>query len=172
MHGTPTTGTDRAPSSSAPAGAGRALVLSDVLLLTAESEGRVAVPGLSVVMDETAVFVHKPDGDIGAVVSWEDVSRLGVGGRMPAPLGARGAVVDGVIVEAVTAAKTHRFVVPTEDPEGLEREIADLAAAVVPRRRRGAAGRSRRRFVFVSVLVIVVVALALGVLAATGAVSF
>ena len=171
MQGAPTTGTEWAPVAAAPDGAGRALVLSDVLLLTAESGGRVAVPGLSVVLDETAVTVRKPDGAVGAVVPWNEVSRLGVGGRMPTPLGARGAVVDGVIVEAVTAVKTHRFVVPTEDPEGLEREIAKLAAVVVPRRR-GRSGPSRHRFVLVSVLVIVVVGIALGVLAATGVVSF
>jgi len=169
MQGAPTSATEQAPPLPA-VGAGRALVLSDVLLLTAESGGRVAVPGLSVVMDRAAVTIHKPDGAVGAIVTWEDVSRLGVGGRMPAPLGTRGALVDGVIVEAVTAAKTHRFVVPTEDPDGLEREIAELAAVVVPRRR--PSGRSRHRFVLVSVLIIVVVGIALGVLAATGAVSF
>ncbi|HTT87475.1 MAG TPA: hypothetical protein VMF60_08920 [Acidimicrobiales bacterium] len=172
MHTATTTGLEQVPSSSASAGAGRSLVLSDVLLLTAESGGRVAVPGLRVEMDQTAVTVRKPDGDIGAVVIWEDVSRLGVAGRMPTPLGPRGAVVDGVIVEAVTAAKTHRFVVPTEDPDGLEREIAKLSAVVVPRRRRGASGLWRHRFVFVSALVIVVAGIALGVLAATGVVSF
>ena len=132
MDGSPDAGTDRSSPPSSPT-AGPALVLSDVLLLTAESGGRVAVPGLSVVMDEAAVTVRKPDGDVGAVVNWADVSRLGVGGRMAAPLGDP---IDGVIVEAVTAERTHRFVVPTEDPEGLEREIAKLASAVVPRRRR------------------------------------
>ena len=132
MHGSPDAGTEGSASPAAPP-AGRSLVLSDVLLLTAESGGRVAVPGLSVIMDESSVTVRKPDGDVGAIVNWGDVSRLGVGGRMAAPLGDP---IDGVIVEAVTAERTHRFVVPTEDPDGLEREIAQLASAVVPRRRR------------------------------------
>ena len=52
------------------------LVLSDVYLLTAESGGNVAVPGLTVVLDGSGLTVRKPDGAVGAVVAWADVSGL------------------------------------------------------------------------------------------------
>src|ERR1700722_3803845 len=90
------------------------LVLSDVYLLTAESGGKTAVPGLTLLLDGSGLTVRKPNGDTGAVVAWTEVSGLAADKRIRTPAGH-----PGVIIEAVTASRTHRFVVPSENPDGL-----------------------------------------------------
>ena len=144
------------------------LVLSDVYLLTADSDGNVAVPGLTVVLDESGLTVRKPDGDVGAVVEWGDVSGLVASKRMRTPAGS-----PGVIVEAVTASRTHRFVVPSDNPAGLEYEVTQIASAVVAGQPTPASSPKPRSGVLVGVLVVVALAIiALGVLVATGTVKF
>jgi hypothetical protein len=61
------------------------LVLSDVYLLTAESQGKTAVPGLTVQLDGSGLTVRKPDGTTGAFVAWSDVSGLVADRRMRTP---------------------------------------------------------------------------------------
>jgi hypothetical protein len=148
------------------------LVLSDVYLLTAESDGNVAVPGLTVMLDGSGLTVRKPDGAIAAVVPWAEVSGLTASRRIRTPAGSH-----GVIVEAVTSFRTHRFVVPSANPDGLEYEIGQLAAAMVSGGKSAGpgtrSGRKRRSRVFVGALVVVIVAgIALAVLVATGTVKF
>ena len=143
----------------------RVLELSDVYLLTAASAGQDAVPGLRVVLDAVGLTVRKPDGDVAAAVSWVDISRLEARARMWTPTGE-----PGVVVEAEAEPRTHRFLVPTGDPEGLEREVVDLARALVapPEQVR----RSFfRRLVPGVALVTIAVEIALIVLLATGSVS-
>jgi hypothetical protein len=150
------------PSSSGP------LVLSDVYLLTADSGGSTAVPGLTVVFDESGLTIRKPDGAIGAVVAWGEVSDLQASKRMRTPAGSR-----GVIIEAATPSRTHRFVVPSDNPDGLEYEVTQRASAVVAGRRTPESGLRPRSPVLVAALVVVAVAvIALGVLLATGTVKF
>ncbi len=131
-----------------PAPHGRLLILSDVYLLTAESGGSVAVPGLTLVMDASGLTVRKPDGAVGAALGWDEVSGLVADKRMRTPAGH-----PGVVLEAVTAVKTHRFVVPSDNPAGLEYEVAQLAGALAagpppppPVTKERAARRSRLRF--------------------------
>jgi hypothetical protein len=144
------------------------LVLSDVYLLTAESGGNVAVPGLTIVLDGSGFTVRKPDGDVGAVVAWADVSGLVASQRIRTPAGH-----PGVIVEAVTASRTHRFVVPSENPDGLEYEVTQLASAVVTGQPVPASGPRGRSGVLTAALVVVALTIiALGVLIATGTVKF
>ncbi len=144
------------------------LVLSDVYLLTAESGGNVAVPGLTVVLDGSGLTVRKPDGAIGAEVAWADVSGLVATKRIRTPAGN-----PGVIVEAVTASRTHRFVVPSDNPDGLEYEVSQLASAIVAGRPIATSGRQPRSGAFVVALAVVALAIiALGVLIATGTVKF
>jgi hypothetical protein len=144
------------------------LVLSDVYLLTAESGGNVAVPGLTIVLDGTGFTVRKPDGDVGAVVAWADVSGLVASKRIRTPAGH-----PGVVVEAVTASRTHRFVVPSENPDGLEYEVTQLASAVVTGQPVPASGPRGRSGVSTAALVVVALTIiALGVLIATGTVKF
>jgi hypothetical protein len=144
------------------------LMLSDVYLLTAESDGSVAVPGLTVMLDESGLTVRKPDGSIGAVVSWADVSGLGATRRIRTPAGSH-----GVIVEAVTSSRTHRFVVPSDNPDGLEYEINQVAGAMVAAGAVAVSSQKRRSRVLVGALVVVILAgIALAVLVATGTVKF
>ncbi len=145
------------------------LVLSDVYLLTAESQGNTAVPGLSVLLDESGMKVRKPDGTTGAYVAWTDVSGLVAERRMRTPAGH-----PGVVIEAVTSSRTHQFLVPSDNPEGLEYEIAQLANAVVAAGTSSRPSHKRRSLTLVRALVAVVVVagIALAVLAATGTVKF
>lgn len=159
------------PEAAAPPPRSGPLVLSDVYLLTAESDGSVAVPGLTVMIDGSGLTVRKPDGSIAAVVSWVDVSGLGATRRIRTPAGSH-----GVIVEAETSSRTHRFVVPSDNPDGLEYEINQVAEAMVASARAEPGPVSspvRRSRVLVGALVVVIVAgIALAVLVATGTVKF
>jgi hypothetical protein len=149
------------------AASGAPLLLADVYLLTAESDGSVAVPGLTVMLDGSGLTVRKPDGSVGAVVPWAEVSGLGATRRIRTPAGSH-----GVIVEAVTSSRTHRFVVPSDNPDGLEYEINQVAGAMVARTA-PVSSPKRRSPVLVGALVVVLVAgIALAVLVATGTVKF
>src|ERR1700722_16250528 len=139
---------------STPLRPGAPLVLSDVYLLTAESGGNVAVPGLTVVLDGSGLTVRKPDGAIGAVVAWADISGLVASKRIRTPAGH-----PGVIVEAVTATRTHRFVVPSDNPEGLEYEVTQLASAVVVAPPIATSEPKQRSGVFTMALVVVALAI-------------
>jgi len=144
------------------------LVLSDVYLLTAASDGEVAVPGLTVMFDGSGLTVRKPDGELGAVVTWADVSGLVASKRMRTPAGHR-----GVIIEAATGSRTHRFVVPSDNPDGLEYEVMQLAASMGAGQPVSGSSPKRRFSVLTPALVVLgVVIIALGVLLATGTVKF
>jgi hypothetical protein len=105
------------------------LTLPDVYLLTAEGQGEVTVSGLKVVLDQLGLTVIKPDGALGAVLTWENLDNLRTAERMQLPSGSC-----AVVVEAVSDDRTHRFAVPTDDPDGLEDFVARLASS------RGAGG--------------------------------
>ena len=110
-------------------------VVSDVYLLTAESDGTVAVPGLSLVVDATGLTVHRPDGAVAALVAWADMTGIVATRRMRTPAGS-----PGVMVEVATSSRQHRFVIPADDPDALERDISHFAAGAgvgqAPRRAR------------------------------------
>jgi hypothetical protein len=153
---------------SAPALSGDSLVLSDVYLLTAESGGNTAVPGLTLVLDGSGLTVRRPDGAIGAVVAWTDALGLTASERMRTPAGS-----PGVIVQAVTASRTHRFLVPSDNPAGLEYEVTQLAETVTTENSSPPSGSRSRSGVLTGALVVFALAIiALGVLVATGTVKF
>jgi hypothetical protein len=116
------------------------LVLSDVYLLTAASDGRQAVAGLSLQIDDAGMTVRKPDGSVGARMAWSAISRLDASGRMRTPGGS-----PGVVVQAASADRTHRFLVPARDPAELERQIEDRAASTLVPKLRDTARRRQRR---------------------------
>lgn len=150
----------------APAGRG-SLVMEDVFLLTGEGDEPVAVPHLALVLERTGVVVRRPDGGVGATVPWSEVTAVSASGRMHTPEGRL-----AVVVEAVTPDRTHRFLVPTDDSEGLQRDVARVARSMT-RRSKGRGGPpslSRPLVVGLGVLIVVVVALI--VIFATGAVKF
>ena len=144
------------------------LVLADVYLLTAESQGSTAVPGLTVQLDESGLTVRKPDGTTGAFLPWADVSGLVADRRIRTPAGSQ-----GVVLEAVTTTRTHRFVVPSDNPEGLRHEITHLARTMVTPDTSPGPGDKRRSGVLVGVAAVVILAgVTLAVLVATGIVKF
>jgi hypothetical protein len=104
------------------------LTLSDVYLLTRDDQGQVAVPGLGVVVDTLGMTVTKPDGSVVSVLKWGDLKTLRTAQRVQLPSGP-----PAVAIDAISDARTHRFLVPTDDPEGLEAVIGDLEKFKVKR---------------------------------------
>ena len=156
-----------APTMAPPARRDGPLVLSDVYLLTAESRGNTAVPGLTVQLDESGLTVRKPDGTVGAFVAWTDVSGLVAERRIRTPAGSQ-----GVVLEAMTTSRTHRFVVPSDNPEGLRYEISQFATTMIAPGSESRPGK-RRFGVLAAVLTVAFVAgITLAVLVATGTVKF
>lgn len=115
------------------------LTLSDVYLLTTQNQSEVAVPGLKVIVDPVGLTLVKPDGTVGVVLEWGKLQGLGTGERMQLPSG-----TPAVIVEAVSNSRTHRFAVPTDDPDGLEAVVGELAKSKRAVGGSGATGGKRR----------------------------
>ena|SRR5580704_15582261 len=109
------------------------LLLGDVYLLTAESDGQLALGGLSLVVDQKGLTVSAPNGTTAAALAWSDLTVLRTAGRTTIPEG-EGAV----ILEASTAVRTHRFAVPTAKAGDLEAAIAAVTGVPTadPQRRR------------------------------------
>jgi len=158
---------DPVPTSVVPPAGAEVLVMPDAFLLTEDANGQLAVPSLTVVVDAIGLTVVKPDGVAGAVLAWDDIVDLQVAGRMRTPTGA-----PGLVLEAVTASRTHRFMVPDDHPDELERRIGAMAAGPGGKRsrRRATSGRSRTLTLALPILVAAVIALV--VLVATGTVKF
>jgi hypothetical protein len=114
------------------------LSLGDVYLLTADSDGQLAVGGLTLLVDLHGLTVFAPGGATATSLAWSDLTVLRAAGRTSAPGGE-----EAVLLEASSAARTHRFAVPTDDPGSLETTIAVITGVPGPesgrrtRRRRG-----------------------------------
>jgi hypothetical protein len=112
-------------------------MLGDVYLLTADSGGQLAIPGLNIVVDQEGLSVLAPDGRIAAALTWSQLLVLRTAGRMSAPGGE-----DAVLLVVASAQRTHQFAVPTSNPFDLETTIAEITGlpgpepAPRPRRRR------------------------------------
>jgi hypothetical protein len=108
------------------------LSLGDVYLLTAESDGQLAVSGLTLVVDGEGFTVFAPDGTTAAVLTWSELTVLKTAGPTTAPGGE-----EAVLLEASSTLRTHRFAVPTGDVAGLETRIAAITGVrdTDPRRR-------------------------------------
>ena len=141
-----------------------ALSFEGVYLLTAESDSQAAVPGLNLEIDAEGITVRKPDGAVSAVMAWAQLSSVTARRRMRTPVGRL-----ALVLEAATASKTHRFVVPAEDPEAVEREITRISGAGRSRARRD---RPRSRVLLGLVTVILLAGVTLAILAATGTLKF
>jgi hypothetical protein len=113
------------------------LSLNGVYLLTAESEGQLAVGQLTLIIDDHGFSVIAPDGEIAAALAWSELTVLQTTGRVSAPGGEA-----AVLLEAASSVRTHRFAVPTADPGALESTIAALTG-VPPTGSSGRVGRRR-----------------------------
>jgi len=103
------------------------LSLADVYLLTAESDGNEAVAGLTLVVDQDGLTVITPHGTTGARLTWSELTVLKTAGRTRAPGGE-----EAVVLEASGARRTHRFVVPTDDPGAFETTMAGITGVPPP----------------------------------------
>ena len=97
------------------------LSLGGVYLLTAESDGQLAVGQLTLIIDDQGLSVITPDGETAAALAWSELTVLQTAGPVRAPGGE-----DAVLLEASSSARTHRFAVPTADPVTLESSIAAI----------------------------------------------
>lgn len=102
------------------------LLLTDVYLLTAESDGQEALGGLTVVIDADGLTVITPHRTIAAQLTWSQLAGLRTAGRTHAPDGR-----EALVLEASGPARTHRFVVPADHLEALESTIAEVTGAPV-----------------------------------------
>ncbi len=114
------------------------LSFSEVYLLTAESQGQLAVGGLTLVVDHDGLSVVAPHGSTAAALAWSELTVLRTEGRTTAPGGE-----EAVFLEASRGERTHRFVVPTDDASSLESTIAAITGVPGPEPSR----RARRRAV-------------------------
>jgi hypothetical protein len=136
------------------------LAMDPAYLLTMDATGEVALPGLGVQVDDVGLSVVKHDGTLVVVLPWDDLSALSTAGRTITPDG-----TPAVVVEAATRLRTHRFVVPSHDPAGLEAAVAEFGTA-----RTGSADRRRITpllgvlFAVLAAVVVVLVLAAMGVI--------
>jgi len=127
----------------------------------AAPDRQVAVPGMALVLDQLGITVLKPDGSVGAVLPWAEVSRVSTVGPTTDPDGA-----PALVVEAVTSSRTHRFLVPSHYEAELRAAVAGAAGTGAeadgpPERRQG---RGRRiALAVLGILVLAGIALALAV---------
>ena len=75
------------------------LSLSGVYLLTAESDGQLAVGQLTLIIDDQGLSVIAPDGETAAALAWSEMTVLQTAGRVRAP-GGEDAVLDTAGVES------------------------------------------------------------------------
>jgi hypothetical protein len=126
----------RGRSKESPAASLLPLTLADVYLYTAESDGQLAVGGLTLVIDDRGLSVWAPDGTVAAELAWSELSVLRTAGPATAPGGE-----DAVLLEAASALRRHLFAVPTGDSGALEATVAALTG----RADDGPPRRARRR---------------------------
>jgi hypothetical protein len=112
------------------------LTLGGVYLLTAESNGELAVGGLALEINHRGLTVFGPGGAPAADLAWAELSALRTAGRTTAPGGE-----DAVVLEASSSLRTHRFAVPTADADAFETAIVTITGVPAPQLVRG----SRRR---------------------------
>jgi hypothetical protein len=143
---------------------GEQLQLADVYLLTNDASGPIAIPGLGLAIDPIAITLIKPNGEVGAVMPWSQVRSLSARERSTTPEGS-----PALLVEVTDSLKTHRFVVPADDPDGLE--LALIAFSSRTTSPRPARSELKLRPILVgAVLVVVAAAVTVLLLASAGAI--
>lgn len=98
----------------------QAWTVPNVYLLTAGSDGTVAVPDLRLTFRGSGVELDKADGDMVWDCDWSDLVEMSPTERSVLPDGNDGVVV--VVVER-KGRRRHRFVLATDDAEATEELI-------------------------------------------------
>lgn len=99
------------------------LAFDNVYVLTSTPEAPSAIPDLRLTISDTGVQVFRANGVTVWGAAWAQVAGLSAPERSRLPDGRQGLVVHLL----VSGGRTHRFVVPTDDPGPLEDLLADLA---------------------------------------------
>ena len=99
------------------------LRFAGVYLLTAGPQGPTAVPGLQLALDEAGVTLAKGDGTTVWSAPWGEIAELATPERSKLPDGGTGLVV----VVTTRQQRSHRFVVPADQPSALESALDSLA---------------------------------------------
>lgn len=102
------------------------LRLTDIYLVTRDAQGDLAVPHIGVVFNPSGMTVTKPDGSVAAEFSWSNLKELRTAELVETQVGE-----PAVVVEVVSNLSTHRFVVPTDDPHGLEAVVAEVSRSLI-----------------------------------------
>jgi hypothetical protein len=97
-----------------------AWTVSDVYLLTAGSDGPVAVPNLRLTFRESGLELDKADGEMVWDCGWSDLVEMAPIERSVLPGGKDGVVM--IVVERERR-RRHRFVLATDDAEATEEFI-------------------------------------------------
>lgn len=103
-----------------------AWTVPDVYLLTAGSDGTVAVPGLRLTFRQRGLELHKADGEMVWDCDWSDLVEMAPSERSVLPGGKDGVVM--VVVERHRR-RHHRFVLATDDAEATEADIRGRAGS-------------------------------------------
>jgi hypothetical protein len=94
-----------------------AWTVPDVYLLTAGSEGPVAVPNLRLTFRQSGLELDKADGELVWDCDWSDLVEMAPIERSVLPDGKEGVVM--LVVER-RRRRRHRFVLATDDPDATE----------------------------------------------------
>lgn len=100
--------------------------VSDVYLLTAGSDGPVAVPHLRLTFREKGLELDKADGELVWDCDWSDLVEMAPIERSVLPDGKEGVVI--VVVERERR-RRHRFVLATDDADATEDFIRGRAGS-------------------------------------------
>lgn len=100
--------------------------VSDVYLLTAGSDGPVAVPHLRLTFREKGLELDKADGELVWDCDWSDLVEMAPVERSVLPDGKEGVVI--VVVERERR-RRHRFVLATDDADATEDFIRGRAGS-------------------------------------------
>ena len=98
-----------------------------VYLLTKDADGQLAVPQLDLSLRPGGIELDKADGGVVWSRTWTELRALAPVQRSVLPDGTDGVVVD--VVERGRRGRRHRFVVPSDDPDSLEKLLVRTARA-------------------------------------------
>jgi hypothetical protein len=123
----------------------------------------VAIGGMALVFDQIGITLLKPGGGVGAVLPWSELTSVTATAPARTPEGER-----AVLIEATAGERSHRFLVATDDPDGLRAVIGEVVGARTGTKRRGL---SKRVLVLVALAVVAAAGIALALLVTVGGVK-
>jgi hypothetical protein len=104
-------------------GWGETWEVPDVYLVTESKDGRIAVPHLQLAFVAGGIEVSKLNGAMAWQCNWSDLDELSTAEHSVLPDGNVGLVV----LVAEHGGMEHRFIVPTDQPDEVERQVRAIA---------------------------------------------